>query len=393
MPISDHRRLTRSFFRGVNSTPLLRRLFEAFGVWTTMGLGDDAEASEIFEAWENLRCDHRADIEEALCRINDLSGEKARFALQMRALECGIEGYEDLSLEKLAMTLFLDHRDDFDAVYEFHTIEKTDSLHTLIGDSPVPCSPTPANLERFRVALGAALRREANGPQLLVEVARPHPEKWMAVIPQETYVKPDHEFSPADADKIITRDRHPIYEMILIYYPSKRVLKLKVGRGRTKVELVASCFATEILGQPPGFFRVHDVVSFEPLLKPGFSFDPGPKDHYESVRPTQIKFVRRAHPGIEYALRCEERFDDSVSVLDQLAADHIALSEIEIRRMSLCFQFPDGPRDTRTVEIGVPNISSLDETERDRYIERVLVRLGFIDYAGKRHMAGAGLPR
>jgi len=393
MPIGDHKRLTRSFFRGVNSTPLIRRLFESFGVWAEMGLGDDAEPVEVFDAWEDLRCANRADVEEALSQINDLAGEKARFALQMRALECGVGGYEDLSLEKLSMTLFLDHRDEFDAAYEFHKIEKTESLHTLIGESPVSCVPTEASLERFRVALSAALRREANGPQLLVEVARPHHEKWMAVIPQETFVKPDHEFSPEDADKIITRDRHPIYEMILIYYPGKRVLKLKVGRGRTKIELVASCFATEILGQLPGFFRVHDVVSFEPLLRPGFSFDPGPKDHYLWVRPTQIKFVRRAHPGIEYILRCEERFDNKLSVLDQLTADNIALSEIEIRRMSLCFQFPEGSRDTRTVEIGVPNISSLDETERDRYIERVLMRLGFIDYAGNKHLAGANPPR
>jgi len=392
MLIVDHERLTRSFFRGVNSTALFRRFFDAYGVSAAMGLDEKAGPNQIHEAWEKLACPNREEIEESLCQINDIGREKGRFALQERAMLCGVEGYEDLTLEKLAIVLFLDHRDVFDAAYEFHTLEKAENLHTLIGRHPVPCEPTSASIEKFKDELGKALRNEAHGSHLLVEPARRHAEKWMAAIPHQTFVKPDHEFDERDGEKIVTRDRRPVYEMVLIYYPGKGVLKLKAGRGRKKVERAAACFATEILGQTPAFFQICNVVNFAPLQEPHFSFAPGPKDHFESVRPTRIRFHKHAHPGVEYEVHCKERYDRATNVLEQLVADGINLSEIEIQGLNLCFQFPEGSRDTRTVELGVPNRSSLDETERDRHIERALARRGIIDYAARDRLARAGLP-
>jgi len=63
-------------------------------------------------------------------------------------------------------------------------------------------------------------------------------------------------------------------------------------------------------------------------------------------------------------------------------------------RVGICFKFPRNNRDTRRVELVRPNRVGLDETDRDRYLESVLMRWEFIDHAAKTRLwrAGQGVP-
>jgi hypothetical protein len=389
MLITDHERLTRKFFRQVNSPQLLRRFFRGFGVGDAMELGADPTCDEIHEAWDQLDSPNRTAVKEALCRMNDIAREKGRYTLHIRAEQCGLEGYRDLTLPKLAMTLFLEHRAVFDAAYDFYVLEKTEGLHTLLGRQAVPCKPTAGRLDRFKAELSKALRRDAHGPHLLVEPGPPHPEKWIAVIPHETYVRPDHEFD--EHSEITTRERRPVYEMVLIYYPETGVLKLKAGRGKRKIEQVAALFATEVLGQGLAFFQVCQVVSFDPLLDPEFSFAREPEDEFQWAEPCEIKYRKLSNTDVEHTVQCKEVRYGKPGILVALAAEGVDISEIEILGLKICFKFPRNNRDTKTVELAIPNRVHLDETDRDRYIESVLARWGFIDYAAKDRLARAGV--
>lgn len=389
MPISDHERLTRQFFRGVNSIVLLQRFFQEHGIWERLGITEHTRNDDAFAAWEAYDGSERTNVQDELCRINDIARERGRFTLQGRARDCGIEGFEDLTLPKLAMALYLDHRAVFDEAYGFYVLEKTDNLHALVGDEPAPCAPTAEQLERFKERLRATLHGETEGQRLRVEVESRHPDKWMAAIPHQTYVKPDHEFDQ-DSDEIVTRDRRPVYEMVLIYYPKTGLLKLRAGRGRRKVEAVASVFATEVLGQSPLFFQISDIVNFEPLAAPGFSFVREPGDLHEWAVPTQIRYRRRDRPGTVFHVHCRALVPASAGVLGELRRDGISLAEIEVESLHVCFKFKKNNRDMRTVEIGKPNRVSLDETERDRYIEGVLTRMKLIDHEAKDRLDGVG---
>lgn len=385
----EHHRLTRSFFRGVTSTQLFRRFFAAFGVWDQMGLGDDAKSDAIITAWEGLAPPNKGEIDEALFQINDLSQEKAHWAVIYCAENCRVPGYREMTPETRAFTLFMDHRQAFDATYQFHAIEKTENLRSLVGRVPLACAPTQEQLGNFKEKLGRMLQRDAYGRRLLVEVAPAHPKKWLAAIPHQTLAKADFEFDEEREGEIVTRTRRPIYEMILIYYPERGLLKLKVGRGMKKLQSVAACFAEEILGQDADFFRVQDVVSFAPLRNPQFAFTREPTDHFTSVRATMIQYRRLSHPRFEHSVQCKDHSVGSPDVLDQLREEGIKHAEIEVEALSLRFQFPGGARDTSTVELGVPNRSTLDDAERGRYLERVLVRWGFLDLAVKEMLVGA----
>jgi len=391
MPTFDHERLTRNFFRRVNSPALFQRFFDDFGVWEDMAATIESKNDEIYATWEDLECEGRDEIQEALCRINDIGREKGRFTLLERAKDCDVEDYEDLTLQKLAMILYLDHRDAFDEAYDFFVLEKTENLHTPLGDRPVRCKPPNIRIGQFKEELQKALRRETEGPQLRVEVVDHHPDKWMATIPHQHYVRPDHEFD--DHGEIVTRDRRPVYEMVLIYYPDTGVLKLKAGRGRKKVQRVAAVFAEYVLQQDPAFFSPCDLINFEPLQDDGLKLAPEPGDYFEWAKAVQVRYSKCAEPGTEYHVHLRDVRPGHAGVLDTLEKDGVDPASVDIKSLSLCFKFPNKKRDTRTVELTRPNRVSLDETERDRHIEEVLVRWGLLDHEAKVKLARAGQSR
>ncbi len=51
---------------------------------------------------------------------------------------------ESLTLQKLALTLYLYHRGQFDLAYTIYFLEKAENLRIFLAEYPVPCSPTAA---------------------------------------------------------------------------------------------------------------------------------------------------------------------------------------------------------------------------------------------------------
>lgn len=388
MLIIDHEQLTRGFFRGVNSTALFRRFFDSHGVWEGMGLREESRAEQIYSAWAKLDPKVHPDLDEAIRRVNDLSREKARWALLYRARDCRVDDCDNLTPAKLAMTMFLEHRAEFEEVYGYYTIEKTDSLDILIGRHPVPCDATEEHLSEFRKELAIVLKRDAHGDRLRVELGPQHPKKWMVAVPHETLAKSDLQFR--DDGEIETRERRPIYEMILIYYPGTGVLKIKAGRGKRKSHDVAACFATQILKQDALHFRLCDVVNFDALRDPNFSFTPGPEDHFKWARPRRVKFRKRASSEATWEVQFKDDADGGRSVLEYLASEGVGLPEIDIESMTLRFMFKRNDRDYRDVTLSVPDKCTLDDTPVDRFIERVLVRWRLLDPQAKERLSRAG---
>ena len=391
MTIRDHERLTAHFFRGVNSAQLFERFFSDFGAWEAMGVTLGASNDAIHAAWERLENPRRGEIQEALCEVNDIGRDRGRYVLLDAAERCGIEEFGNLTPQKLAMTLFVDHRRAFETAYAFFMLEKTENLHTLVGDRPAPCKPSDASVQRFKEELSVILARGTEGSRLRVEVEDRHEDKWMAAIPHEEHVAPDHEFD--ERGRIVTRDRRPVYEMVLIYYPKLGVLKLRVGRGTRKLNLVADAFAEHILERAQGFFARSDIIDFTPLQDPSFAFAALPSDHFERARAVHVSFIRHADPDTVHQMRQGTQAHSSRDVLDTMRDAGLDLSEVEIRSLSISFTFPSGRRrERRTVTLTAPNRMPLDDTDRDRYLEQVLLRWGLIDHEAKRRHASAGVP-
>jgi len=293
-----------------------------------------------------------------------------------------------LTPQKLAMTLFIEHRTDFEEVYSHYTIEKTENLDILIGRTPVPCDPSPDVLDRFKKELAIVLKRKAHGDRLKVEPGAPHPKKWMVAVPHETQPRSYLEFD--DDDEITSKDSRPIYEMVLIYYHGNGVLKVKAGRGKQKSHDVAACFATHVLGQDALHFRHCDVVDFNALRDPEFSFDPAPEDHFKWARPTRVKFRKRATSEASWDVHYKDDADGGKSVLQYLESQGITLRDIDIESMTLRFMFKRNERDFKNVTLALPEGCTLDDTSVDRFIERTLVRWRLLDPKAKERLSRVG---
>ena len=90
MALRDHKRLTVSFFRKVNSPELFQLFFEEFRVFQRLELPENPKNDQIHKAWKGLVAPNRERIEEDLKRINDIACEAGRYTLYFWAERCGL---------------------------------------------------------------------------------------------------------------------------------------------------------------------------------------------------------------------------------------------------------------------------------------------------------------
>jgi hypothetical protein len=149
--IPDHKRLTASFFRGVNSLDLFKRFFEKYKVWSNLNLQDKPKNDAVYEAWANLIHPSKKEIEEQLLCINDISGDDGRDYLVDVAAELKLD-FQSLTTPRLAITLFLDHFARFKTAYD-----RNDSLIEILETSRVIVG-MPARHQDCDAAMAAQLR-------------------------------------------------------------------------------------------------------------------------------------------------------------------------------------------------------------------------------------------
>ncbi len=382
--IPDHKRLTAAFFRGVNSPDLFKRFFDKYKAWDLLKLKDTPKNEAIFSAWIDLIHTSKKEMEEHLLSMNDISGDDGRDYLVDVAEAVNLD-YRPLTTHKLALTLFLDHFVQFKTAYDRYIVEKVENLKIFIGRENVPCDPTPTRLTRFKEKLRSAFHHLDSGPKLKVESVSNKDNKWVFVIPHETFPKPDPVFQ--NGETIGTQIRRPVYELVIVYYADQAVLKIRVGRGKKKAEVVASIFAEEILEKRADHFQVANIVNLAPLFKPGFDFPKRNDDQFEYACLVELKFSPKGNRAFRQMMHCSDTNNGKQNVLDQLHEQGLSLQNIDVHEIGILFQYPGGKKKRRTVYLKPPNKCTLDETPRDRYLETVLIRWGLIDVEARNRIA------
>jgi len=378
--LKEHKRLTAGFFRSVNSPELFKQFFERFGAWRDLGLKEKPKNDDIFDAWIFSSHPKQTEMNEALCCMNDIACEDGRPYISAAAEEVKMHGHHDLTVHQVTMKLWLSHAKHFADVYGLFQVEKTDSLKILRGETPAPCNPDKADLDKFEKGLQQVLRKSSEGPRLKLEPGPKTEDKYVLVVPHEHFKKPDPVFT---ADKTITtKERRPVYEMVLIYYPKQGILKLKVGsKGIRKAETVAHLFGTALLHKKGGHFHAAEIISFEPLVKPGFSFPRRPEDEFDWVKIVYIDYTEKRDKTFVHTVKCTDTMSGLQDVTDQLKKYGITnFKSHEIKSLTLQFYFKDGGRKKhKNVILTRPYSYNLDETPRDRHVENALIRWGFIN--------------
>jgi len=385
--MKEHKRLTAGFFRSVNSPELFKQFFDRFGAWEGLSLKEKPKNDDIFAAWDFSPHPKRPEMKEELCCMNDIACEDGRAYILSAAEVTKLPNYQDLTLHQMTMRLWLNHPKHFAEVYELFQVEKTDSLKILKGEAPVPCNPDKADLERFAKGLQQILRKGSEGPRLKLEPGPKTDDKYVLVVPHEHFMKPDSIFK--DEKTIVTKERRPVYEMVLIYYPKKGLLKLKVGgKGLTKAEAVGLIFGTELLHKKSGHFKATEIISFEPLFRSDFSFPRRPTDEFEWAKVVYVNYTDKRNKTFVHTIKCTNTLSGIQDVTDQLKKYGVtSYTDIEVKSIALQFYFKNGGRKkNKTVVLTRPYSYNLDETPRDLHVEEALSRWGFIKLGAHEHV-------
>jgi len=366
----EHERLTRKFYRNVGSMELLKAFYEKFEAWKIFDVDDETNTEELFEQWEKINISNKGEITEELKKVNDIGRERGRYWLSQMAEHEKIENHKEMSLPRLALTLYISNSKTFNKAYELFIIEKKENLRIFKGVSIPPFEePSELQLNHLKNSFKEVLYKNSFGKRLRLEkYYRDDQDKWLLVVPHEHYMKPDTEFD--QKENLVSKERRPVVEILIIYYPAKGILKVKAGRGK-KPEKAASLFAIHILNMDNDHFINTSIIRFAPLYDPQFSFPLDIKDGIEWVSLIELTFISGE---TQYTIR-----NDNKDVRDILS-EH-GLSDIEITKAKFLFKFPGGKRSKKTAEISIPNQTNLDETDRDKLIEDFLIRWGFIDVA------------
>jgi len=368
--IVDHERLTGQFFRRINSLELFKRFFEGLHLWEELELNEDSGNEEIFQAWQKLTAPQKVRADEDLHCINDIAREKGRYWLMAMAETAGIENYRDMTLPHLAMLLYLHDQFYFRQAYELFIIDKNERLKVFKGSSIPPFNPLAIDLDGFKRELRELLYKEAEGKQMRFEpYHRPEEKKWMLVIPREHYMKDFHEFD--ESGNIISRERRPLVETIIIYYYDKGILKLKAGRGK-RASQVSGLFAQHILNIADERHFIHnDVVNLDPLKDKNFNFPLDINDDVLEVKLVGATYSLANDP--DTSVRIKNKNTGVLDIIRELPED------IELTTAQIKFQFSWSKKSAKTAELSVPNHTNLDETGKDSHVEKILERWGLID--------------
>lgn len=380
--LTEHKRLTAGFFRSVNSPKLFKEFFSHFKVSDKMNIKENSKNDDIYTEWQNLPTNK--ELNEALYCMNDIACEDGRPYLLSIAETLKIPNYLDCTLHQLTMILWLKHRKDFYKTYDVFTVEKADNLKILIGKTPLECNPTNENLSNFKQELQKIFQKSNGGKKLKLELGPLVDDKYLLIVSHENFLKPDRIFN--DKEEIITQERRPIYDLILIYYPKTGILKLKVGRGGIKkAKEIAYVFATTILKKDNDHFQSTEIIDFSPLLKPDFNFPKRPTDEFKWVKIVEINFLPKSNETFNCNIRCTDTLNGTQDVMEQLKKyGYKDFSDVEIKSITLEFYFENGGRKKhKKVILRKPYYTNLDETPRDRHVEEALIRWGIINVNAK----------
>ncbi len=382
---SSLRKLTRSFFRQVTSHELLHQFMRKHDIAAEMGVDENSSCQRIGEAWfENIH-GKKEYAEAQLCLefVNDLGREEGRLVLwryieRDKVLLDSIPDYKDIPPPRLALTFYLANPDRFLTAHRIYEIEKSGTMRMWIADEPVDCSPSKQEVEAFVDELRRKLKNSGLGDRVKPEVDIPHPDKWVLCLPHETMAKPDEEFKDSEME-IEARERRPVYELVLIYHPTNGLLKIRAGRGKKKVQIVADCFATTILGREPDFFSPCDAIDFGPLKAGTCDFSPVASDLFEWAMPIEVSYIDVSHSGVLTTVRVEAPVKGGTSALEVIKDKGVDLTQLEVRSLSIFFEYAKELRQ-RTVELRPNSGLRLEDSPRDANIQDALERWGFINF-------------
>lgn len=321
---------------------------------------------------KELRNDESQDIFERLTnsdwqRINDLATDEGQEILIKICQQFNLDSidYMNITPIDLSSMVFITDSQAFISAENLNNIDSVDKFSDYKGDKKT--TPNHSSIKFMEKELEKYFISKGKGNVVEIE-----PYNFTnRIVYFVKYGERIKDVSILEADKFQNRKLRLSREIILVFYPDRKLLRVKAPTKALK-NLLVNNFARHILKDENYFInsgsaiyynlkKVFELNSFEQTLNP---------DEVESVA---LKELTLKHTSED---KSKITFTD-INVLRQLEETESRIELYKPIKVKIQFKLKDfGKLNSRTIEIATPNISNLNDTERDDLIMSYLAKWG-----------------
>ncbi len=266
--------------------------------------------------------------------INTLNNEeKAEEILKKLMLQSG--------MHEKALWVFINHPTVIEWALRLEHMKSMQFKHDCLVGVDLECKTDRESVDKLRDKIQKFYKKQNRGRNCQIDTyVRQDPERYCFFAYPEDYAKRDLTY---DENKLTSKIRRPVLEIVFIYDPGKGILKISAGRMR-KVEVMQKAFCQEILGLPgipDGSTKVYNLA---PLMDSKFRFITDPEDEIESVSLKMVKaMVRRDQRKRRFTFEGEPEKGGTELVrkmlMDSIEKFGIKLSQIKVLQAKIAVKF------------------------------------------------------
>lgn len=306
-------------------------------------------------------------IIEDFSRVNDICADGMN--LVVRAChQAGLTIDPSCPAQELSFTLFLDHRDDFEAAWTQYLYFSSTAKLSFFSITAPHLHPTDDHVTRFRDAMQHLFANQAKGD--VCHVHRSLDEgKLFLLVTRGTYRRTQAVW---DGTEVTFTNFRPASEDLLVFDPAASLLQIHAALEKDRNEYLRA-FCEFLLTDPQAFFTAKATPIFS--LKPfqDGTFDYAGNGIITAVRlvKTRLKLDGPTSPEVE--LKSTHVPD---SIRSELPCVSLACGEMTLARLRFDLAPPDAPPTTVTFDIEPPARSDLAQKKYAEVIEAYLSEQG-----------------
>lgn len=302
-------------------------------------------------------------------RIKDLATDEGQDILIKTCQQFKLDSidYLNMSPDDLATRVFIADIQAFIAAENLYNIDYIDKFSDYKGDKVIQPNHTFINL------LASELEKHftSKGKGKIVKIENYRFSNRIVYFVK--YAEKIKDVSILEADRFQNRKLRLSREIILIFYPNKKLLRIKAPTKILK-ELLVNNFARHILNNENYFINSKSAVYYN--LKKVFELD----KFEETLNPDEVESVALKELTLQGTSEDKSKitFTD-INVLRQLEKTESKIELYKPIKAKIQFKLKDYKKsNSRTIEIAIPNISNLNDTDRDDLIMSYLVKWGIV---------------
>lgn len=298
-------------------------------------------------------------------RINDLATDEGQEVLIQTCQQFEIDSFDYLNMtpSDLATMVFITNLQAFISAENLCNIDSVDKFSDYKGAKVI--QPNHSSLEAIEEELEQYFASKGKGKKVKIE-SYSFANRIVYFVKYGERIK---DVSILEEDNFQSRKLRLSREVILIFYPNRKLLRVKAPTKILK-SLLVNNFARHILKDENYFINSEHAIYYN--LKKVFELD----NFEQTLNPDEVESVVLKELTVENTSEGKSKITFSCNnVLRQLEDTESKIEHYRPIKAKIQFKLKDfGKSNNRTIEIATPNISNLNDTDRDDLIMTYLTK-------------------